>query len=58
MESLLDIRYPPYTDAKRKKFASMSELKPNFDREGRSIGWFGWFASLLGVKSVAAVISK
>ena len=55
---MLDIRYPPYTDAKRKKFASMSELKPNFDREGRSIGWFGWFASLLGVKSVAAVISK
>ena len=31
---MLAVRYPPYTAKKQEKFASMSALKPNFDREG------------------------
>ncbi|KAL8873805.1 MAG: hypothetical protein Q9174_000791, partial [Haloplaca sp. 1 TL-2023] len=34
MESLLDVRYPPY-EGKLAKFKQMSELKPNFDRHGK-----------------------
>ena len=34
MERLLDVRYPPY-EGKLVKFRNMSELKPNFDREGK-----------------------
>ncbi|KAF2794016.1 aldehyde dehydrogenase [Melanomma pulvis-pyrius CBS 109.77] len=56
IEGMLDVRYPPYTLKKQKKFAGMNELKPNFDREGRTIGWVAWLAGLIGMKSVAAVI--
>lgn len=55
---MLDIRYPPYTLKKQQKFASMSELKPDFDREGRPIGWGRWMLGLLGVKGLAAVVGK
>ena len=58
MEGLLDIRYPPFTDKKFKKYKGMSELKPNFDREGRTIGWGAWFMGFLGVKGLAAVIGE
>ena len=34
MESLLDVRYPPY-EGKLAKFKQTSELKPNFDRDGK-----------------------
>ncbi|KAI4175786.1 MAG: hypothetical protein LQ343_001399 [Gyalolechia ehrenbergii] len=34
MEGLLDVRYPPY-EGKLAKFKKMSELKPDFDREGK-----------------------
>ncbi|KAL9030883.1 MAG: hypothetical protein Q9196_001026 [Gyalolechia fulgens] len=34
MEGLLDVRYPPY-EGKLAKFKKTSELKPNFDREGK-----------------------
>ncbi|KAI4204635.1 MAG: hypothetical protein LQ350_000950 [Teloschistes chrysophthalmus] len=34
MEGLLDVRYPPY-EGKLAKFKKMSELKPNFDRDGK-----------------------
>lgn len=48
VERLLSVRYPPYTDEKLKKFRNMSEKKPDFDREGRSLGggvvW--WFLGL------------
>lgn len=58
IEGMLDVRYPPYTLKKQKKFAGMNELKPNFDREGRTIGWVAWLAGLIGMKSMAAVIGK
>ncbi|KAL8784436.1 MAG: hypothetical protein Q9213_003959 [Squamulea squamosa] len=34
MEGMLDVRYPPY-EGKLAKFKKMSELKPNFDRNGK-----------------------
>ena len=34
MESLIDVRYPPYK-GKLEKFQKMTNAKPNFDREGR-----------------------
>ncbi|KAI8930792.1 hypothetical protein NX059_011816 [Plenodomus lindquistii] len=57
IESLLDVRYPPYTAKKKKKFAGMNEMKPNFDREGRTkLGWSGWLLRLLGINGLAAAI--
>ncbi|OAL45713.1 aldehyde dehydrogenase [Pyrenochaeta sp. DS3sAY3a] len=57
IESMLDIRYPPYTMKKRQKFAGMNEIKPNFDRQGRTLGWGSWFLGLLGLKSLAVLIA-
>ncbi|KAL6705034.1 Hexadecenal dehydrogenase [Coniothyrium glycines] len=57
LEALMDVRYPPYTLKKQKKFAGMNELTPNFDRDGRTkLGWGAWFLSLLGVKSLAVAV--
>jgi beta-apo-4'-carotenal oxygenase len=56
LESLMDVRYPPYTLSKQKKFKGMNEMKPNFDRQGRTIGWAGWFLGLLGLKSLAVLV--
>ncbi|KAF2475341.1 aldehyde dehydrogenase [Lindgomyces ingoldianus] len=56
IESQLDIRYPPYTLKKQQKFAGMNELKPNFDREGRTLGWIAWLRGLIGMKSLATLI--
>lgn len=50
IEGLLSVRYPPYTDAKLKKFRGMSEGKPDFDREGRSKGGLVWWFVGLGAK--------
>ncbi|KAM0712076.1 hypothetical protein Q7P37_011170 [Cladosporium fusiforme] len=49
VERLLSVRYPPYTAEKLKKFRNMSEKKPDFDREGRSLragGFVWWFLGL------------
>lgn len=46
MERLLDVRYPPY-EGKLVKFRNMSQLKPDFDREGRVK--FSWVRFLLGL---------
>ena len=35
LESLLAVRYPPYTAAKLKQMKGMNKTTPNFDREGR-----------------------
>lgn len=59
MEKLLAVRYPPYA-GKLAKFRQTSELKPNFDRDGREIKglkyWFGVVFGLggEGAKSVLA----
>lgn len=57
LESMMAVRYPPYTVKKQEQFAKMSAIKPNFDREGRTIGWGGWFLGLLGLKSLAVVVA-
>lgn len=58
LEAMLDIRYPPYTSKKLKKFVGMNELKPNFDRQGRSLGWGSWFLGLLGIKGIVLALGK
>ncbi len=47
IEGMLSIRYPPYTSKKLAKFRQMSEMKPNFDREGKvKAGLLSWILSL------------
>lgn len=58
MEKLLAMRYPPFTAKKLKQVLEMGAMKPNFDREGRTIGWGGWLAGVVGLKGVAAVVGK
>jgi beta-apo-4'-carotenal oxygenase len=58
LESLMDVRYPPYTAKKMKKFAGMNEMTPNFDREGRPLGWGSWFLGFVGLKSLAVLIGE
>lgn len=53
VEGLLAIRYPPYTTDKLKKFRSMNEQKPNFDRNGNPTGGLLWWLLGLGGKSTA-----
>ena len=49
MEKLIDVRYPPYV-GKYEKFKKMSELKPNFDRDGKETRGVGyWMSFLLGL---------
>jgi beta-apo-4'-carotenal oxygenase len=55
---MMSIRYPPYTLKKQEQYLGMSTVKPNFDRQGRTIGWFGWAFGLVGIKSIAALIGK
>ncbi|EMD70199.1 hypothetical protein COCSADRAFT_32828 [Bipolaris sorokiniana ND90Pr] len=57
IEGLMAVRYPPYTPQKQKQMKDMNDIKPNFDREGNPLGWGTWFLSLLGVKSMAAVVA-
>jgi beta-apo-4'-carotenal oxygenase len=56
MEKLLDIRYPPYA-GKLAKFRQMSELKPNFDRNGKEIKGLGYWLVFLGALGGAGVKS-
>ncbi|KAF2665348.1 aldehyde dehydrogenase [Microthyrium microscopicum] len=46
IERMLAIRYPPYK-GKLGQYKKMQDLKPNFDRMGRSTGgWLSWLISL------------
>ena len=55
IESMLDIRYPPYTKEKWKKMKKMTESKPNFDRNGKQTGgWIWWILGLGGKGNVNA----
>lgn len=47
MESLLAVRYPPYTAKKAKQYKQMSELKPNFDRNGNAKS--NWLLTIFGL---------
>ena len=49
MENALKIRYPPYA-GKLEKFERMTQLKPDFDRNGRKVlGLLGWLKILVGL---------
>ena len=48
MEGMMGVRYPPY-EGKLAKFRQMSELKPNFDREGKAN--FNLLTYILGLGS-------
>jgi len=51
MEGLINVRYPPY-DGKLAKFRQMSEMKPNFDRDGNELrGLKYWVSLALGLGS-------
>jgi len=55
MEGLLKIRYPPY-HGKTAKYKAMSELKPNFDRDGKvKVGILKWLVTLGAGNSTSAV---
>ena len=58
IESMLDIRYPPYTKEKFKKLKKMTELKPDFDRNGRSTGGWVWWTLGLGGKGNASAAAR
>jgi beta-apo-4'-carotenal oxygenase len=58
MEKMLAIRYPPYSAAKLKQFRGMSEVKPNFDRNGKEVkGLAYWFGLVLGLGGEGAKAS-
>ncbi|KAK5116998.1 hypothetical protein LTR62_006719 [Meristemomyces frigidus] len=50
MESLLSVRYPPYTDKKLKQMKGMGDLPVTFDRQGRVKGGMVWWVLGLGGK--------
>lgn len=54
IESLLDVRYPPYTEKKMRKLRGMTDLKPDFDRQGRSTRGpiVRWLLSFLGARGL------
>ncbi|KAI9735895.1 MAG: hypothetical protein M1834_001361 [Cirrosporium novae-zelandiae] len=49
MESLIAVRYPPYTSRKLKQLARMQNTKPNFDREGRVKSSLVWYLLTKGL---------
>lgn len=56
MERILELRYPPYSDAKLKWLKMLTDLRPDFDRQGNTArGFFDWALSLGagGKKSIA-----
>ena len=56
MEGLLDVRYPPYSEKKLKKLRGMTDLKPDFDRQGRERrGLVRWILALLRVRKGVSV---
>jgi len=50
-EAFLNVRYPPFTNAKLKQFRMMNDGKPDFDRNGNPTGGFLWWVLGLGGKS-------
>ncbi|KAK5008922.1 hypothetical protein LTR28_003316, partial [Elasticomyces elasticus] len=57
IEGLLSVRYPPYA-GKLEKFRKQTDLKPNFDRDGRvKIAWT-WLALGLGSNSGVGALGR
>ncbi|KAB8300936.1 hypothetical protein EYC80_002861 [Monilinia laxa] len=61
MEKMLNIRYPPYTDAKLAQYLRTGALKPNFDRKGNEVRGLGYWLGLvisLGGEGVKGVLVR
>ena len=58
IESMLDIRYPPYSKDKFRKLKRMTELKPDFDRSGRPTGGLVWWTLGLGAKGRTSAAAR
>ncbi|KAF2861356.1 aldehyde dehydrogenase [Piedraia hortae CBS 480.64] len=58
MERFLDVRYPPYTPKKTAQLKMMSELKPWFDRQGRTLrpSWVWLVVGLGGRSKMSALV--
>lgn len=55
LEGMLDIRYPPYTAAKQKKFENMQSRPANFDRNGNvKLSVMGVLSYMLGLGTKSA----
>ena len=48
MERILELRYPPYSNAKLKWLKILTDLSPNFDRQGNTTRGFSDWALSLG----------
>jgi len=57
MESLLDVRYPPY-EGKLAKFQKMTNAKPNFDRNGKVKFSLVSFLLTLGARSTLGGLAR
>ncbi|KAF7858419.1 hypothetical protein EAF04_009020 [Stromatinia cepivora] len=61
IEKMLNVRYPPYTDAKLAQFRRSSAKKTKFDREGnevRGLGYWLGFVTSLGGESIKGVLVR
>ena len=58
IEGMLDVRYPPFTAEKFKRLRKMTDLKPDFDRDGKPTGGLVWWTLGLGASSKAAAATR
>ena len=58
IEGMLDVRYPPYTSDKLKKFRKMQDQKPGFDRQGNPTGGLVWWLLGLGGQTKASAAAR
>ncbi|KAF2718755.1 aldehyde dehydrogenase [Polychaeton citri CBS 116435] len=58
VEMFLAVRYPPYTAKKFKQFRAMSEMKPDFDRNGNPTSGLLWLLIGLGGSSGVGAVTR
>jgi beta-apo-4'-carotenal oxygenase len=58
IEGMLDVRYPPFTEAKLMKVKQMNDLKPDFDRNGKPTGGMIWWLLGLGGQSKVSAVFR
>lgn len=58
MESLLDVRYPPYSTSKLNQLKMLTNAKPMFDRRGRPVGGWLWWILGLGGKTWTGAVAR
>ncbi|KAI9643221.1 Hexadecenal dehydrogenase [Ciborinia camelliae] len=61
IERMLNVRYPPYSDAKLAEFRRSRASKPNFDREGNEVRGLGYWLGIvmsLGGEGIKGVLLR